>query len=80
MNDLSIIMEYIILWRNKKPKNSVWNNFSAKILFFIVPAISTALSLIFIYLYPLHREKIAEIKTTLQQKHKEKKERLLKEK
>ncbi|MGV9174128.1 MAG: hypothetical protein ACOC4M_16630 [Promethearchaeia archaeon] len=49
-------------------------------MFFIVPAISTALSLIFIYLYPLHREKIAEIKTTLQQKHKEKKERLLKEK
>ena len=49
-----------------------------EILFFIVPAVSTGISLIFIYLYPLQREKIDEIKKNLEFKHKEKKEKLLK--
>lgn len=43
-----------------------------KILFLVIPAIATAISLIFIYFYPLHGERLIEMKSQLDVLHKEK--------
>jgi GPH family glycoside/pentoside/hexuronide:cation symporter len=43
-----------------------------KILFLLIPAIFTAISLIFIYFYPLHGEKLDEMRKKLEILHKEK--------
>jgi GPH family glycoside/pentoside/hexuronide:cation symporter len=43
-----------------------------KILFFLIPAIATAVSLIFIYYYPLHDEKLMEMSKKLTLLHREK--------
>ncbi|MHA1229564.1 MAG: MFS transporter [Candidatus Helarchaeota archaeon] len=50
-----------------------------KILFLIVPAIVTGISLIFIYFYPLHGEKLKKMEEQLEKIHKQKRERLFKE-
>jgi GPH family glycoside/pentoside/hexuronide:cation symporter len=41
-----------------------------KILFFLIPAITTAISLIFIYFYPLHDERLIEMREKLAHLHK----------
>ena len=48
-----------------------------KILFLVVPAIATLISLVFIYFYPLHGEKLEELEKNLKLLHDQKKERLL---
>jgi GPH family glycoside/pentoside/hexuronide:cation symporter len=47
-----------------------------KIIFLLVPAIFTALSLVFIYLYPLHGEQLKEMRNKLEQLHKKKLEKI----
>jgi len=47
-----------------------------KILLLIVPAIVTAISLIFIYYYPIHGEKLEEMKAKLEILHIEKRKRI----
>ena len=49
------------------------------ILFLIVPAVATLISLVFIYYYPLHGEKLEELEKNLKLLHEQKKERLLNE-
>ncbi len=48
-----------------------------KILFLLVPAIFNAISLIFIYFYPLHGEKLKEMQAKLEALHQEKREKTL---
>lgn len=47
-----------------------------KILMFLIPAIVSAIGLIFIYFYPLHGEKLNDLREKLQILHTEKKEKL----
>lgn len=49
-----------------------------KVLFFLWPAIFTALSLVFIYFYPLHGEKLKEISTNMQHLHQQKRDKIAK--
>jgi len=50
-----------------------------KILFLIVPAVATLISLVFIYFYPLHGERLQELERELKILHDQKKQRLLTE-
>ena len=49
--------------------------FGIKILFLLVPPLMVAISLIFIYFYPLHGEKLKEMQQKLEKIHKEKREK-----
>jgi GPH family glycoside/pentoside/hexuronide:cation symporter len=49
---------------------------AAKILMFLIPAIVSALGLLAIYFYPLHGEKLEEMKEQLEKLHAEKRERI----
>jgi GPH family glycoside/pentoside/hexuronide:cation symporter len=46
------------------------------ILFLLIPAIVTAISLIFMYFYPLHGDKLKEMRHKLEFLHEEKKQRI----
>lgn len=46
--------------------------FGIKILFMIVPALAVAISLVFIYYYPLHGERLEKMQEQLKKLHKEK--------
>ncbi|MHA1436501.1 MAG: MFS transporter [Promethearchaeota archaeon] len=50
--------------------------FGIKILFLLIPAIITLISLIFMYFYPLYGEKLNDMKLKLEKLHIEKKEKL----
>lgn len=50
--------------------------FGIKILFLLVPAIFTALSLLFMHFYPLHGEQLKEMRNKLEEIHKEKLEKI----
>ncbi len=45
--------------------------FGIKLLFFAIPAVFAAVALLFMFLYPLHGEKLQELKRTLEQLHSE---------
>jgi len=47
-----------------------------KILFFIVPAITTSIGLVFMYFYPLHGQKLEELEVKLEELHTIKKAKL----
>lgn len=47
-----------------------------KILFLLIPAIGTAISLIFMYFYPYHGERLREMREKLEELHKEKLEKI----
>jgi len=47
-----------------------------KMLFFLWPAIFTAVSLIFIYFYPLHGEKLMDMRRKMEEIHQQKREKL----
>lgn len=47
-----------------------------KVLMLIVPALATAMSLIFIYFYPLHDERLQRLKENLAEVHKNKREEI----
>lgn len=47
-----------------------------KILFLLIPAIFTALSLLFMYFYPLHGEPLKEMRSKLEELHKQKLEKI----
>jgi len=47
-----------------------------KIIFLLVPAIATAIGLIFMYFYPLHGERLREMMEKLEEIHKEKQEKI----
>ncbi|MFX0093310.1 MAG: MFS transporter [Candidatus Hodarchaeota archaeon] len=46
--------------------------FGIKILFFLIPAVSTLTSLVFMYIYPLHGDELGRMRTRLQEIHEEK--------
>ncbi|MHA1270497.1 MAG: MFS transporter [Candidatus Helarchaeota archaeon] len=50
--------------------------FGIKILFLIIPAIASAISLIFIYLHPLTQSKFNELRVKVEKLHKKKREQL----
>ena len=51
--------------------------FGIKIMWLLLPAIIAGISLIFIYFYPLHGEKLVDMQEKLEKLHKEKRERFM---
>ena len=68
----TIILE-IFLYNSGSDIQSSFTLIGIDILFLLIPAIVTAISLIFMYLYPLHGEKLKDMREKLEQIHMEKK-------
>ena len=71
----TIVLE-LFLYNSGSDIQSSFTLIGIDILFLLIPAIVTAISLIFMYLYPLHGEKLKDMREKLEQIHMEKKAKM----